>query len=386
MTSHLNIASETASSVVPLDSSPRTFSVAPDAPNLAFHPLANIFPLLDDQAHDKLVADVREHSVREPIWLLDGQILDGRNRWRAAKAANVECRAREYKGADAASFVVSLNLHRRHLNTSQRALVATRLASLKLGANQHVGSPTPTQTQAAEMLNVSRDSVIQARKVVECGVPKLLAAVERGQVTVNAAAKVAELPQNVQAGLVAAGAKEIRKTAATLGSTHHVSKNSGNNEWYTPPWVIELARSSMGDIDTDPASCATANLIVGATTYFTAKQDGLKQKWSGRVWLNPPYSQGLVGHFVEALATKFGSDEIDQACVLVNNATETEWFHRLMDVASAVCFPRGRIKFQNESGLKRNSPLQGQAILYLGRDAELFTAAFESIGRVLAIV
>ena len=126
MTSHLNIASKTASSVVPLDLSPRTFSVAPDAPNLAFHPLANIFPLLDDQAHDKLVADVREHSVREPIWLLDGQILDGRNRWRAAKAANVECRAREYMGADPASFVVSLNLHRRHLDTSQRALVATR--------------------------------------------------------------------------------------------------------------------------------------------------------------------------------------------------------------------------------------------------------------------
>ena len=172
--------------------------------------------------------------------------------------------------------------------------------------------------------------------------------------------------------------------AAAKQRKHHVTHNSGCNEWYTPSHIIELARSAMGDIDLDPASCGTANIIVGATRYFTDVENGLNQTWSGRVWLNPPYSQGLMAPFAEATATKFESEEFEQACVLVNNATETEWFHRLMDVASAVCFPRGRIKFQNEDSSESNSPMQGQAILYLGTRVNFFRATFGSIGKVLS--
>ena len=155
------------------------------------------------------------------------------------------------------------------------------------------------------------------------------------KLTLNAAVKVAELPLREQAALLSDGLQDLGKAAAKQRK-HHVTQNSGCNEWYTPPRIIELARSAMGDIDLDPASCATANIIVGATRYFTAVENGLNQEWSGKVWLNPPYSQGLMAPFAEATATKFESGEFEQACILVNNATETEWFHRLMDVASAV--------------------------------------------------
>lgn len=173
-----------------------------------FHPLADIFPLIDGQAYSDLIADIIKHGVREPVWLYEGQILDGRNRWRAAKVAGVECETREYEGDDPAGFVVSLNLHRRHLSESQRAMVAAKLASLPVGANQHAQICAPSQGDAADLLGVSRRSVQTARAVMDEGAPELIAAVERGDVAVSAAAQLATLPQDMQADIVATGPEE----------------------------------------------------------------------------------------------------------------------------------------------------------------------------------
>lgn len=98
-----------------------------------FHPLANIFPLIDGQSYKDLMADVLKHGVREPVWLYEGQILDGRNRYRAAVAMGVHCPVQEYTGQDATSFVISLNIHRRHLSETQRGNVAAKLANMKAG-------------------------------------------------------------------------------------------------------------------------------------------------------------------------------------------------------------------------------------------------------------
>ena len=94
---------------------------------LAFHPAAEVFPLLEGDAFEALVEDIRRNGLREPIWLhQDGRILDGRNRYRACGKVDVEPRFQTYIGPDDSilPFVVSLNLFRRHLNESQRALVA----------------------------------------------------------------------------------------------------------------------------------------------------------------------------------------------------------------------------------------------------------------------
>ena len=119
----------------------------------------------------------------------------------------------------------------------------------------------------------------------------------------------------------------------------HVSHNSGENEWYTPAAYIEAARAVMGGIDTDPASCAQANATVKAEKYYDSKADGLTKKWHGRVFMNPPYAQPLIANFAKAVAEKFSISEITEAIVLVNNATETEWFDDMAKNASAVCFP-----------------------------------------------
>lgn len=158
----------------------------------------------------------------------------------------------------------------------------------------------------------------------------------------------------------------------------HVSFNSGENEWYTPPEYIEAARSVMGSIDLDPATSDIANKTVQASHYYTAEMNGLERPWFGNVWMNPPYSSDKIGAFVDKLVIE--RPNIDGAIVLVNNATETAWFIKLIGIASAVCFPRGRVKFIDTQGNSSGAPLQGQAVIYIGNSVDRFCDEFSRFG------
>ena len=191
------------------------------------------------------------------------------------------------------------------------------------------------------------------------------------------------MPEEAKAEIATAPIETIREVAQEVVKRAHVANNSGNNEWYTPSRYIEKARSVMGSIDTDPASSEVANQTVKAAQYFTADDNGLTKTWFGNVWMNPPYAQPLMSEFAEAIAKKFESGEITSACVLVNNATETQWFQRLLSVATAMCLPRSRIKFLDPQGQPSGAPLQGQAIIYIGKCLENFMDEFLSEGAVL---
>lgn len=158
----------------------------------------------------------------------------------------------------------------------------------------------------------------------------------------------------------------------------HVSNNSGDNEWYTPAQYIKAAVNVMGAIDLDPASNPVANEHVGAATFYTATENGLIQPWAGRLWMNPPYAQPLIGQFAERLAEQYAAGNVTAAIVLVNNATDTAWFHCLAEHASAMCFPRGRIRFWHPE--KVSAPLQGQVFIYFGDEPKTFSAEFGQFG------
>jgi len=181
------------------------------------HPAATIFPMLDDDRLRELANDIKANGLREPVVMLGAQLLDGRNRWRACELAGVEPRARDWSGPDPVAYVVSLNLHRRHLDESQRSMVAGRIATLKEGRP----SKTPaiagvSESSAAALLSVSEDSVGRAKKVLRSGTPELVAAVEQGAVAVSTAADLATLPREQQREVVARGEREILEAAKKI--------------------------------------------------------------------------------------------------------------------------------------------------------------------------
>jgi hypothetical protein len=168
-----------------------------------FHPLANIFPLMSEEEIDALGEDMLKHAQREPIWLYEGMILDGRNRYKACLLKGIEPRFAEYRCPDPLAFVASANLHRRHLDESQRAMIAAKLANMKRGDNQHKTEGRTSQAKAAELLDVSQRSVGRAREVIDHGVPDLVDAVERGRVPIAPAAEFAKQPKEDQAKQIA---------------------------------------------------------------------------------------------------------------------------------------------------------------------------------------
>jgi ParB family chromosome partitioning protein len=331
-----------------------------------------------------LKTDIKTNGLLEPIWLYEGKVLDGRHRYFACQETSVTPVFREYTGSDPRGFVVSMNLKRRHLDATQRSAIAAELANMRLGDNQHGGSANlqtlVSKTEAAALLNVSTRSVATAEKVKEES-PEIFAAMKSGDISAHLSAQVVCLPDDEREIVESAPVEEMRAVAKEVVRAH-VANNSGNNEWYTPQRHIDMARAVMGGIDTDPATSDIANRTVKAELIYTAEEDGRKQKWRGRVWMNPPYAQPLITDFAEAVSIKYESGEIDQACILVNNATETQWFQRMLSSASAVCFPKARIRFLDPDG-NPGAPLQGQAIIYMGKNVSAFKEAFETEGKVL---
>lgn len=162
----------------------------------------------------------------------------------------------------------------------------------------------------------------------------------------------------------------------------HVGNNSCDNEWYTPGEYIEPYRELVGNIDVDPASSKEANAIVKAKRFYSIDDDGLKKKWIGNVWMNPPYASGAVEPFASKLLLELEAGNTTSAAILVNNATETRWFQMLLWQCNAACFLASRVKFWKPN-VKTMTPLQGQVILYFGSSPEAFRQAYNNLGVTL---
>lgn len=185
--------------------------------DLQFHEITEWFPLLDEQALQELAADIRTNGLLEPIALYEGKVLDGRNRYQACKLAGVTPETRDVQPQDPVQFAVSRNLHRRHLEVSQRAMIAAKAKdyyAAQAKARQEAGKRTPevvetstrgqvsvngkARDQAGAAARVSGRTVDKAARVRKEGIPALGKLVEAGSLDVTTAAKIAGLPKDAQ--------------------------------------------------------------------------------------------------------------------------------------------------------------------------------------------
>jgi len=286
----------------------------------------------------------------------------------------------------------SLDEVRNIMDIAEAARTYARAAKLGLDAQNHAAEiKIRAERKAGELLlNLERDNSFKGNQSVKFHDGKspseyreVLDSEEIPNTTAHRWQQAAQIPEKAFEQHVAqvkdAGLELTTSGLLKSAKSPHVSQNTGESEWYTPFEYIACAHSVMGRIDLDPASSELANKTVRASKIYTAKNDGLSKVWGGKVWMNPPYSAELVRQFVSKFAKHVNNKDISEGMVLVNNATETQWFNELVSVSNAVLFPAGRVKFLDPSG-KPGAPLQGQALTYSGKNLEKFIDEFGGFG------
>jgi hypothetical protein len=163
------------------------------------HPACAIWPQMSDKELIDLATDIKENGQKRAIVLLDGKILDGRNRMLACERVGITPLTEKFLGKDPISFTVSMNLHRRQLSDSQRAMIAAEIANMRRGGDKKSNQYKENQSaklqidisvpKAAKLLNVKPRSVGNAKVVIDSGDAKLINAVKDGRVKVGSAAR-----------------------------------------------------------------------------------------------------------------------------------------------------------------------------------------------------
>lgn len=341
-------------------------------------------PPLTEEEYNELKNDIAERGVMVPIeYDENGNVLDGHHRLQICAELGITDFPTVIRAgmteAEKRTHARKLNIARRQLNREQKQ---------ELIREQLRETPELSDRQIAKAIGVSDKTVGSQRRDMESGaeIPHLenRQGADGKQYPRQVEHKSFDLPPattmwEAESQQRARAALDIPSEPIEPEHRPHVTNNSGCNEWYTPERYLDLAREVLGEIDLDPASCAFANETVKARLFYSEDDDGLTKPWHGRVWMNPPYSADLVSKFADKFVDEYNDGNVTEGIVLVNNATETAWFASLVNAATAVCFPRGRIRYQSPNR-ESLAPLQGQAFLYFGENGDRFLRVFSEIG------
>ena len=279
-----------------------------------YHQYANLFPLLEGEDYNNLKEDINKNGLLEPIYLYNDKIIDGRNRYRCCLDLNIKPNFKQYEGDPdkLLSFILSINLHRRHLSEGQRAIIAAKLANLDPGrpaASLTVSTDTISQSDAAAALDVSRVSVNRANRVLNRGSEGLVGLVESGKLGVLPASEVATLDEQDQDIIIARGEEEILAAAKEIRNSkkNDLMFSSNEQDWKTPTdTILNLVYKMFGNDFLDP--CASIdNSHINCKLSYNKFDDGLNKSWSNyKVYLNPPY-----GITIKYWIDKILSEELD---------------------------------------------------------------------------
>ena len=212
-----------------------------------YHDAANLFPLMDGEEFDALVADIRTHGQLEPIVLYDGRILDGRHRYLACQQLGIEPKVCVYQGTlSPVEFVISKNLHRRHLTASQRAVLALDvLPQLEAEAKQRqveagkhkqiIAEAGQARDKAAQLTATNRQYVSDAKRIAEKS-PALLRQVRTGELTIPEAKRQLRLEEKREVW-----SQPVRPVESLIGPFGVV--------YADPPWRYDFVKDNADAIE-----------------------------------------------------------------------------------------------------------------------------------------
>lgn len=185
------------------------------------HPAARIFPTPEAQ-YREVVESIRTQGLLHDVERLNdpengNPVIDGCSRLRACDELGIDPRFKFINVDNPYKHVIAVNLARRHLDESQRAMAAAELTTMEHGANQHSrtgnAAGPPTQAEAAQLVGVSERLVRDAARVKREAVPEVAAAVREGKLKVSAGAELAKLGPKQQReilGKVTKGKGEVK--------------------------------------------------------------------------------------------------------------------------------------------------------------------------------
>ena len=196
-------------------------------------------------------------------------------------------------------------------------------------------------------------------------------------------------------------------------SDQRVNQDSGEVEWYTPPWLLERVRRALGgDIDLDPASCSTANKVVQAKQIYTKDNNGLDKDWNGVVWMNHPYGKGEkpcvkrkrtgeynckknackkrgyhIDHevpgntqWVRKFVDEFMIGNCTKGACITFASTSENWFRPLYHFHQVWLYDR--VAFVDKHGNEANQTTKGSVLTFMGVDKKTLEREFADIGFV----
>jgi len=161
------------------------------------HPLSAAFPDMDPEEFQDLLSSIKIHGQREPITLFENKILDGWHRYQACQKLEISPATYEFDGEDPVSYVIDLNLNRRHLSPSQKALAVVSCNSWR-GVGKPVIPPRGgincrqddiSATDMAKRAGVGTRTIERAKQVVNTGDQETLDKVRRGAISLSQALK-----------------------------------------------------------------------------------------------------------------------------------------------------------------------------------------------------
>lgn len=229
--------------------------------DMKVHPAADIVPLLEGEAYEALKTDIRQNGQQLPIALWMGEVLDGRNRLRACRDLGISPLVHELRSLPAESptmYVLSANLHRRHLTPSQLAMVGARArqhfdaeAKLRQARKSAAGDERgDARDRAGQAVGVSGKTIDYASRVLRSGVPELVAACETGKLTVSRASQLVDLTPELQRKAILARGPSPCVAARSRSRAHGRSKGAAFDQVITRARDLQELLHSVGSAKT----------------------------------------------------------------------------------------------------------------------------------------